>query len=102
MYLQYLANRVNQTDRVRIHFSDLSPIARLSIHDAESIASISLPQPPMYEALIEQDIKVLEQRRKDAQIGKESGWTALNTLALVLTSGNWFYSIYTDDLNKNV
>jgi hypothetical protein len=88
MYLQHLANRVNQTDKVSIHFSDLPPIAGLSVYDPESSSSISLPQPPMYEASVKQHIEVLEQRRRDAQIGKDASWTALNTLALGLTSGN--------------
>lgn len=88
MYLQHFANCVNQTDRVRIHFLDLPPIASLSIHNPRSSSSISLPQPPMYEASIKQHIEVLEQRRRDAQIGKEASWAALNTLALALTSGN--------------
>ena len=68
MYLQHLAHRVNQIDRVRIHFSDLAPIASLSLHDPESTSSISLPRPLMYEASIAQHIEVLEQRRRDAQI----------------------------------
>ncbi|RDL30366.1 uncharacterized protein BP5553_10244 [Venustampulla echinocandica] len=41
----------------------------------------------MYEASIKQHIEVLEQRRRDTQIGKEASWAALNTLALGLTSG---------------
>ena len=88
MYLQHLAHRVNQTHTVRIHFSNLPPMASLPIHDPESSSSISLPRPLMYEASIMQHVEVLEQRRRDAQIGKEASWAALNTLALGLTSGN--------------
>jgi hypothetical protein len=102
MYLQHLAHRVNQTDRVRIHFSNLPPIASLSVHDPESSSSISLPRPLMYEASIKQHIEVLEQRRRDAQIGKETSWAALNTLAFGLTSGNPVLLYFIDDLNINV
>jgi hypothetical protein len=102
MYLQHLAHRVNQTDRVRIHFSDLPPIASLSVHDPESTSSISLPRPLMYEASIKQHIEVLEQRRRDAQIGKEASWAALNTLALGLTSGNPVLLYFIYDLKINV
>jgi hypothetical protein len=41
----------------------------------------------MYKASIEQHIEVLEQRRRDAQIGNETSWAALNTLVLGLISG---------------
>lgn len=82
MYFQHLAHRVKQTDMVRIQFSDLPPIASLSVHDLESSS------PLMYHASVEQHIEVLEQRRRDAQIGKETSWDALNTLASGLTSGN--------------
>ncbi|RDW56483.1 hypothetical protein BP5796_13124 [Coleophoma crateriformis] len=85
MYLQHLATRVIQTNRLEIQFSDLPPIVSLSVHDPES-SSISLPPPLMYEESIEQHLEVLEQRRKDAQIGKEASWDALSTLALGLTS----------------
>ncbi|RDW58635.1 hypothetical protein BP6252_13111 [Coleophoma cylindrospora] len=85
MYLQHLATRVIQTNRLEIQFSDLPPIASLSVHDPES-SSISLPPPLMYEESIEQHLEVLEQRIKDAQIGKEASWAALSTLALGLTS----------------
>ncbi|KAI9730921.1 MAG: hypothetical protein M1818_007995 [Claussenomyces sp. TS43310] len=87
MYLQHLANRINQTDRVRIDLSDLPPITSLSVSDPKLSYSISLPPPPRYEASIEQHIEVLEQRRKDAQIGKEASWAALTSSALALTSG---------------
>jgi len=91
MYLQHLANRVNQTEIVEIQFSDLPPIASLSLYNPESSSSISLPQLLMYKASIEQHIEVLEQRRRDAQIGKETSWAALNTLALGLISGRSIY-----------
>lgn len=102
MYLQHLAHRVNQTDIVRIHFSDLPPIASLSLHDPETTSSISLPRPLMYEASIKQHIEVLEQRRRDAQIGKEASWAALNILALGLTAGNPVLLYFIDDLKINV
>jgi hypothetical protein len=52
MYLQHLAHRVNQTDRVRIYFSNLPPITSLSVHDPESSSSISLLRLLIYEVSI--------------------------------------------------
>ena len=88
MYLLHLVNRVTQTDRVRIHFSDLPLIASLSIHDSKPSFSTSLSQTPRYEASVEQHAEVLELRKRDAQIGMETCWVALNTLANELKSGN--------------
>jgi hypothetical protein len=86
MYLQYLINRIKRTNRVMIQLSDLPSIEGLSLNDPESSSSTSLPL-LMYRASIEQHIEVLEQRKRDAQIGMEISWTCLNTLALGLTSG---------------
>ena len=77
MYLLHLVNRVTQTDRVRIQFSDLPLIASLSIHDSKPSFSISLSQTPRYEASVEQHAEVLELRKRDAQIGMETCWVAL-------------------------
>ena len=85
MYLQHLAHRVNRTDLVRIHFSDLLPISSLSVDNPEGI-SVSLPEPLKYDTSIEQHIKVLERRRKDAQIGKEATWAANGFTESVATS----------------
>ena len=87
MYLQHLTSRINQTNRVRTYFLDLPPITDLLIHDPETWSLISPPQLSMYEASIKQYIEVLELRRRDAQIGKEASWAALNTLGQGLMSG---------------
>ena len=58
-------------------------------HDAYGGSfSISLSQTPRYEASVEQHAEVLELRKRDAQIGMETCWVALNTLANELKSGN--------------
>ena len=89
MYLQHLVERINQRDRVLINFSDLPSIKSLSLNGPKRKAPIRLPQPPMmYEASINQHIEVLERRKRDAEIGMEASWAALNALALGLASGN--------------
>jgi hypothetical protein len=85
MYLEHLANRVNQIYRVSIQFSDLLSIASLLLHDSESSSSISLSELLLYKASIEQHIEVLEHRRRDAQIDEDTSWAALDTLARGLT-----------------
>jgi hypothetical protein len=84
MYLQHLATRVGQTNTVEINFSDLPDLAALSLNNPQN----ALPPSLVYKPSLEAHIKVLEQRRIDAQIGNEAAWAALNTLALGLASGN--------------
>jgi len=43
MYLQHLANRVNQTEIVEIQFSDLPPIASLSLYNPERRLDVTEP-----------------------------------------------------------
>jgi hypothetical protein len=89
MYLKYLVERVNYAGMVYIHFSDLPDISHLSIQDSESYAaaSVELSTQPHFKVSTECHIEVLEQRRRDAQIGTEIVWSTLDSLTHALMSG---------------
>jgi hypothetical protein len=89
MYLKYLVERVNYAGTVYTHFPDLPDIAHLSIQDSESYAAASVDPStqPHFKVSTECHIEVLEQRRRDAQIGTEIAWSALDSLTHALTSG---------------
>ena len=89
MYLRYLVEQVSYAGTVYIHFSDLPDIAHLSIQDSESyaVASVKPSTQPHFKVSTECYIEVLDQRQRDAQIGTEIVWSALDSLTHALTSG---------------
>jgi hypothetical protein len=86
MYSNHLVNRLTQTDIMRIEFSS-NPTGNPDNPTQESESQRNLRKSDEFYS-VEQRLKVLEVRRKDAQIGKKDAEETVTKLTSILCSGN--------------
>ncbi|KAK1967152.1 hypothetical protein LY78DRAFT_669225 [Colletotrichum sublineola] len=83
MYLPHIIERIDNADPVHIEFSDLPDLQTLRATDAKSYSASSIDEFAAQPDTLQ--TQILEQRLRDARIGKEEAWVALNALINKLT-----------------
>lgn len=92
MYLKYLMGRIYATDRVHVQLSDpvVLGLQNLSLSSEESSPSTRGSLEEEFEKLPKElQVKIVDRRLRDACMGTETIWAALNELISRLTSGEY-------------